>query len=60
MTAVLMQLERLQEGVADQWRDELRGVQEAVRVTVGEVGRIAQELRPEMLDNCSEEFWAEK
>ena len=51
MTAVLMQLERLQEGVADQWRDELRGVQEAVRVTVGEVGRIAQELRPEVLDH---------
>jgi two-component system, NarL family, sensor histidine kinase UhpB len=52
MTAVLMQLERLQEGVADQWRDELRGVQEAVRVTVGEVGRIAQELRPEVLDHA--------
>jgi two-component system, NarL family, sensor histidine kinase UhpB len=51
MTAVLMQLERLQEGVAHQWRDELRGVQEAVRVTVGEVGRIAQELRPEALDH---------
>ena len=45
MTAVLMQLERLHEGVSYEWRDELRGVQEAVRVTLGEVGRIAQELR---------------
>ena len=51
MTAVLMQLERLHEGVSYEWRDELRGVQEAVRVTVGEVGRIAQELRPEVLDH---------
>jgi two-component system, NarL family, sensor histidine kinase UhpB len=51
MTAVLMQLERLHEGVARQWRDELRGVQEALRVTLGEVGRIAQELRPDVLDH---------
>jgi two-component system, NarL family, sensor histidine kinase UhpB len=51
MTAVLMQLERLQEGVAPQWRHELRGVQEAVRITVEEIGRIAQELRPEVLDH---------
>ena len=51
MTAVLMQLERLQEGVAPQWRHELHGAQEAVRVTVGEVARIAQELRPQVLDH---------
>jgi two-component system sensor histidine kinase UhpB len=51
MTAVLMQLERLHDGVAEQWRGQLRGVQDAVRTTVEEVSRIAQELRPQLLDH---------
>lgn len=51
MTAVLMQLERLHDGVAEQQRSELHGVQDTVRTTMGEVSRIAQELRPQLLDH---------
>ena len=51
MTGVLMQLERLHDGVADHRRGELRDAQEAVRATVAEVTRIAQELRPSLLDH---------
>jgi two-component system sensor histidine kinase UhpB len=51
MTGVLMQLERLHDGVADDRRRELRDAQEAVRATVAEVARIAQELRPSLLDH---------
>jgi two-component system sensor histidine kinase UhpB len=51
MTGVLMQLERLHDGVADHHRDELRDAQEAVRVTLAEVTRIAHELRPSLLDH---------
>ncbi len=51
MTGVLMQLERLHDGVADDRRDELRDAQEAVRASVEEVTRIAHELRPSLLDH---------
>jgi two-component system sensor histidine kinase UhpB len=51
MTSVLMQLERLSDGVAARHRGELRDALEAVRATVAEVTRIAQELRPSLLDH---------
>jgi two-component system, NarL family, sensor histidine kinase UhpB len=51
MTGVLMQLERLHDGVDADRRAELCDAQEAVRTTVAEVTRIAQELRPSLLDH---------
>lgn len=51
MTGVLMQLERLRDSVTEDRRDDLRDVQDAVRATVTEVARIAQELRPSQLDH---------
>ncbi len=51
MTGVLMQLARLADGVAADRQGELRDAQRAVRSTVVEVARIAQELRPRLLDH---------
>jgi two-component system sensor histidine kinase UhpB len=51
MTGVLMQLERLQEGLSEQPRSDLLEVQEAVRAAVTEVARLAHELRPSLLDH---------
>ena len=51
MTSVLMRLERLRDGVLPQRVHELGDAQEAIRSSLEEVRRIAQELRPEMLDH---------
>jgi two-component system, NarL family, sensor histidine kinase UhpB len=51
LTAVLLGLARLQGQLASPWRDELIGVQEAVRASLEDVRRIALELRPEALDD---------
>ncbi|HEY1346197.1 MAG TPA: histidine kinase [Streptosporangiaceae bacterium] len=51
MTAVLMLLERLHDGVVASRRAELRDAQETVRASLEEVRRIAQELRPELLEH---------
>jgi two-component system sensor histidine kinase UhpB len=51
MTGVLMQLERLRDGVTADRRGDLSDAQEAVRATVAEVTRIAHELRPSLLDH---------
>ncbi len=50
MTAVLMRLERLRDGVLADRSAELVDTQEAVRRSLEDVRRIAQELRPETLD----------
>jgi two-component system sensor histidine kinase UhpB len=51
MTAVLMRLERLRDGVVAERLSELGEAQEAIRSTLDEVRRIAQELRPETLEH---------
>ncbi|HZD00024.1 MAG TPA: histidine kinase [Actinomycetes bacterium] len=51
MTAVLMSLVRLQDGVVPERRQQLADAQEAIRGSLEEVRRIAQELRPEMLEH---------
>jgi two-component system sensor histidine kinase UhpB len=51
MTAVLMLLERLHDGVVASRHPELRDAQETVRASLDEVRRIAQELRPELLEH---------
>jgi two-component system sensor histidine kinase UhpB len=51
MTAVLMLLARLQDAVAPERRSELADAQEAIRGSLEEVRRIAQELRPELLEH---------
>jgi two-component system sensor histidine kinase UhpB len=51
MTAVLMLLARLQDAVAPERRRELADAQEAIRGSLEEVRRIAQELRPELLEH---------
>lgn len=51
MTGVLMLLARLQDAVAPERRRELVDAQEAIRGGLEEVRRIAQELRPELLEH---------
>jgi two-component system sensor histidine kinase UhpB len=50
MTAVLMRLERLRDAVPPARTDELDDAREAVRSSLDDARRIAQELRPEMLE----------
>ena len=50
MTAVLMRLERLRDGVQPDRIAELVDAQESVRGSLEDVRRIAQELRPETLE----------
>jgi two-component system sensor histidine kinase UhpB len=51
MTGVLFQLKRLADAGPASQRDELEEAQESVRTSLEEVRRIAQELRPELLDH---------
>src|SRR6266511_3273905 len=51
MTGVLMLLARLQDAVVPERRRELADAQEAIRGGLEEVRRIAQELRPELLEH---------
>jgi two-component system, NarL family, sensor histidine kinase UhpB len=51
MTAVLLVLARLQDAVVPERRRELVDAQEAIRSGLEEVRRIAQELRPELLEH---------
>ena len=51
LTAVLLGLARLQGQLSPPLRDDITEVQEAVRVSLEEVRRIALELRPEALDD---------
>jgi two-component system sensor histidine kinase UhpB len=51
LTAVLLGLARLQGQLPPPLRDDLTEVQEAVRVSLEDVRRIALELRPEALDD---------
>ncbi|MGH3319813.1 MAG: histidine kinase [Streptosporangiaceae bacterium] len=51
MTGVLLLLERLYDGVLPEQRGDLDAAREAVRSGLDEVRRIAQELRPEMLEH---------
>jgi two-component system sensor histidine kinase UhpB len=51
MTAVLLVLARLQDAVVPGRRRELEDAQEAIRGSLEEVRRIAQELRPELLEH---------
>jgi two-component system, NarL family, sensor histidine kinase UhpB len=51
LTAVLLGLARLRGQLEPPLRDELTDVQEAVRVSLEDVRRIALELRPEALDD---------
>lgn len=51
MTAVLLVLARLQDAVVPERRRELVDAQEAIRGSLEEVRRIAQELRPELLEH---------
>jgi two-component system, NarL family, sensor histidine kinase UhpB len=51
MTAVLMRLERLRDGVRPDRIAELNDAQESVRGSLEDVRRIAQELRPETLEH---------
>jgi two-component system sensor histidine kinase UhpB len=51
MTGVLMLLARLEDAVAPRRRGELEDAQKAVRGSLEEVGRIARELRPELLEH---------
>jgi two-component system, NarL family, sensor histidine kinase UhpB len=51
LTAVLLGLARLQGQLTSPLRDDLTEIQEAVRVSLEDVRRIALELRPEALDD---------
>jgi two-component system sensor histidine kinase UhpB len=51
LTAVLLQLSRLEQRVSDDLSGELREAQEAARASLEDVRRIATELRPETLDD---------
>jgi two-component system sensor histidine kinase UhpB len=51
MTGVLLLLEQLAREVSDERQDVLVEAQEATRKSVDEVRRIAQELRPELLEH---------
>jgi two-component system, NarL family, sensor histidine kinase UhpB len=51
MTGVLFQLKRLADSVPPEQRRELVEAQDAVRMSLDEVRRVARELRPEVLDH---------
>jgi two-component system sensor histidine kinase UhpB len=51
LTAVLLQLSRVQGRLGEELRPELAEAQEAVRASLEDVRRIATELRPETLDD---------
>jgi two-component system sensor histidine kinase UhpB len=51
MTAVLLQLKRLSTNANPEQRAQLGEAQEVVRASLADVRRLAQELRPELLDH---------
>jgi two-component system sensor histidine kinase UhpB len=51
MTAVLLQLKRLQANADPEQRRQLDEAQEVVKTSLDDVRRLAQELRPEVLDH---------
>jgi two-component system sensor histidine kinase UhpB len=51
MTAVLLQLKRLAADASAQQRSQLAEAQEVVKTSLDDVRRLAQELRPELLDH---------
>jgi two-component system sensor histidine kinase UhpB len=51
LTAVLLGISRIQTRAPDQLSDDLRALQDVVRVSLEDVKRIAIELRPEALDD---------
>jgi two-component system sensor histidine kinase UhpB len=51
MTAVLLQLKRLAAGASPEQRMQLAEAQQVVKASVDDVRRLAQELRPELLDH---------
>ena len=51
MTAVLLQLKRLQANASPEQRRQLDDAQEIVKTSLDDVRRLAQELRPEVLDH---------
>jgi two-component system, NarL family, sensor histidine kinase UhpB len=51
MTAVLLQLKRLAAGASLEQRMQLAEAQEVVKTSLDDIRRLAQELRPELLDH---------
>jgi two-component system, NarL family, sensor histidine kinase UhpB len=51
MTAVLLQLKRLAANASPEQRSQLAEAQEVVKTSLDDVRRLAQELRPELLDH---------
>ena len=51
MTAVLLQLKRLAANASPEQRSQLAEAQEVVKTSLADVRRLAQELRPELLDH---------
>jgi two-component system sensor histidine kinase UhpB len=51
MTGVLFQLKRLTQGATPEQRDALLEAQQAVKASLDDVRRVAQELRPAILDH---------
>jgi len=51
MTAVLLQLKGLRPGASAEQMQKLDGAQEVVKTSLDDVRRLAQELRPELLDH---------
>jgi two-component system, NarL family, sensor histidine kinase UhpB len=51
MTAVLLQLKRLEAGASVEQRRQLAEAQQVVKASLDDVRRLAQELRPEALDH---------
>ena len=51
MTAILLQLKRLAANASPEQRTELAEAQEVVKTSLDDVRRLAQELRPELLDH---------
>jgi two-component system, NarL family, sensor histidine kinase UhpB len=51
MTGVLFQLKRLAAGASPEQQEQIAQAQQTVRTSLEEVRRIAQELRPELLDH---------
>jgi two-component system sensor histidine kinase UhpB len=51
MTAVLLQLKRLAATASEEQQTQLAEAQEVVKTSLDDVGRLARELRPELLDH---------
>lgn len=51
MTAVLLQLKRLATTASEEQQEQLAEAQEVVKTSLDDVRRLAQELRPELLDH---------